>query len=153
VTFTALQCKRGGVIHGKASVEKIFPLLCPKREEDWIPGWECETIWSRSGYNEEGCVFRTTKPYYTELYWTTIQYDITDRIVDFLITAPHKFVFRFQITLHPIDNALTRIEFKQVFTSVSEEGNSLIKTYENEDYQDRLNNLEMFMNRYLESQK
>ena len=41
-----------GIVNCKAKVEEFFPLLCPKREEEWIPGWECETVWSHSGCNE-----------------------------------------------------------------------------------------------------
>jgi hypothetical protein len=55
--FLATKFTRNGVIHCKAAVEEVFPLLCPKREEEWIPDWECETIWSNSGYNEEGAIF------------------------------------------------------------------------------------------------
>ena len=80
VTLAPSQFAREGVIDIRASLEDVFPLLCPKREEQWIPGWECETIWSHSGYNEEGAIFRTTKPYGTELYWTTLQCDIANKV-------------------------------------------------------------------------
>ncbi|MGI9537489.1 MAG: hypothetical protein ACR2PB_10480, partial [Desulfocapsaceae bacterium] len=39
--------------------EKVFPLLCPVREYEWIPQWQCEMIYSRSGVAELGCVFST----------------------------------------------------------------------------------------------
>jgi len=58
----------------RGNLEKVFPPLCPKNEEEWIPGCECETIRSASGYNEEGAVFPTTKPHGTELYWNTLEY-------------------------------------------------------------------------------
>lgn len=83
--FQASQFSRTGVVHSDASIDEIFPLLCPKREEEWIPGWECETLWSKSGYNEAGAIFRTAKPYGTELFWNTLQYDKDRGIVDFLI--------------------------------------------------------------------
>ncbi len=148
--FQAKQFMRSGVIHVRAKVEEIFPLLCPKREEEWIPGWECETIWSKSGYNEEGAVFRTTKPYGTELYWMTLQYDIAGKTVDFLITAPRLYMFRFTIRLHEDRSGLLNISFTQVFTSNSEEGNVLLNRYQGEDYDARLKSLEGFMNSYLE---
>jgi hypothetical protein len=44
-----------------ATVEEFFPLLCPAREADWIPGWECELIYTDSGYAEDMCVFKTDK--------------------------------------------------------------------------------------------
>jgi hypothetical protein len=131
-------------------VDDVFPLLCPKREEEWIPGWECETIRSHSGYNEEGAIFRTTKPYGTELYWNTLQYDIVSKVVDFLITAPHRYMFRFRINVSVGNDGLLMLSFSQTFTSVSEEGNELLNQYKAEDFADRLRNLGEFMNRYLQ---
>ncbi len=149
MSFKATQFVRKGTVQAKALIERVFPLLCPKREEEWIPGWECETIWSASGYNEEGAIFRTTKPYGTELYWTTLRYDLQNRIVDFLITAPRLFMFRFTITVEPAGGGVLPIVFTQVFTSLSEEGNALLERYEAEDFGARLRNLEEFMNRYV----
>ena len=151
--FTAKQFTRDGVIQCKAAVEEVFPLLCPKREEEWIPGWECETIWSNSGYNEEGAIFRTMKPYGTELYWTTLQYDIRNKIVDFLITAPRLYMFRFKIHVYEISNGLLSMTFTQVFTSISEEGNALLERYEREDFKERLRALAEFMNRHLDDKR
>jgi len=153
VKFKAMQFARGGVIHCKAKVEEIFPLICPKREEEWIPGWECETIWSNSGYNEEGAIFRTMKPYGTELYWTTLKYDMGNRMVDFLITAPRLYMFRFKIDLDVIDDHPTKICFSQVFTSISEEGNAFLNRYRNENFQARLKDLEKYMNCHLEEKR
>ena len=44
------------------SCEAIFKLLCPVREDDWIPGWRerRRLVYSESGYAELGCVFATT---------------------------------------------------------------------------------------------
>ncbi|HYK92235.1 MAG TPA: hypothetical protein VE398_25965 [Acidobacteriota bacterium] len=42
-----------------ASPEKVFPLLCPVREADWLPGWQYQLIYSDSGFAELGCVFTT----------------------------------------------------------------------------------------------
>jgi hypothetical protein len=151
--FQARQFMRRGDIHSKAALEDVFPLLCPKREEEWIPGWECQTIWSRSGYNEEGAIFRTMKPYDTELYWTTLQYDINNKIVDFLITAPYLFMFHFKIDLCVESDGLLTITFTQVFTSITEEGSAFLKRYESEDFRGRLKNLEEFMNRHLEDRR
>jgi hypothetical protein len=153
VTFKAAQLRREGIIHVKASIEEVFPLLCPKREEEWIPGWECETIWSTSGTNEDGAIFRTTKPYGTELYWTTLQYDIKAGVVDFLITAPHLFMLRYPITVRRGGDGLLTITFSQSFTSVSEEGSVLLSRYQGEDFPSRLAALEGFMSHYLDGMR
>jgi hypothetical protein len=153
MVFEPMQLVRKGVLHCQAAVEDVFPLLCPKREEEWIPGWECETLWSKSGYNEEGAIFRTTKPYGTELYWTTLRYDIRSRIVDFLIAAPRLYMFRFTITLDANPDGLLAITFMQTFTSVSDEGNTFLKRYESEDFPARVRALETYLIRHLEKKR
>jgi hypothetical protein len=64
--------------------------------------------------------------------------------------TPRLFMFRFTIKLHAISNGLTAMEFKQVFTSISDEGNRFLKRYEDEDFKERSKNLEKFMNQHLE---
>ncbi len=146
----AMPFTRTGVIHCTAPIGDVFPLLCPKREEEWIPGWECETIWSTTGYNEPGAIFRTLKPYGTQLYWTTLQYDMALGRVDFLITAPGLFMFRFTIEVTAEgDGGVLALVFRQVFTPVSAQGATLIDRYRNDDYAGRLRELETFMTRHL----
>ena len=33
-----------------ASAGEVFPLLCPAREADWIPGWDSDIVHSGTGY-------------------------------------------------------------------------------------------------------
>ncbi len=42
-----------------APPERVFPLLCPTRETEWLEYWRCELIHSRSGFAEEGCIQNT----------------------------------------------------------------------------------------------
>jgi hypothetical protein len=46
----------------KSPCKEIFQLLCPVREDDWIPGWreQRRLVYSESGLAELGCVFITT---------------------------------------------------------------------------------------------
>ena len=39
--------------------EQVFPLLCPVRETDWIPGWTTDWVISNSGLAERGCILQT----------------------------------------------------------------------------------------------
>jgi hypothetical protein len=43
------------------TVNEVFPLLCPVREADWIVGWDCDLIYTESGYAEKDCIFKTNK--------------------------------------------------------------------------------------------
>ncbi len=93
------------------------------------------------------------KPYDTELYWTTLQYDIETKTVDFLVTAPRLYMFRFVISVHAISTGLLSMTFTQVFTSISEEGNTFLKLYAGQDFKERLKKLEEFMSRHLEEKR
>ena len=42
-----------------AAPEDVFPLLCPAREADWIPGWTATVLHSTTGYAEDRCIFET----------------------------------------------------------------------------------------------
>ena len=57
--FTARRIKSSFVLQFQAPPSKVFPLLCPVREYEWIESWECEMLHSDSGIAEKNCVFRT----------------------------------------------------------------------------------------------
>lgn len=42
--------------------KEIFLLLCPVREDEWIPGWKEQRrlVYTESGFAELGCVFMTS---------------------------------------------------------------------------------------------
>ena len=54
--------KRDTIAYGRrfnTTPERLFPLLCPTTEYDWLPGWRCELLHSDSGYAEYNALFRT----------------------------------------------------------------------------------------------
>jgi hypothetical protein len=62
-------------------------------------------------------------------------------------------VFRFKIDLHVNAAGPLAITFTQVFTSISEQGNTFLNRYRSEDYAGRLKSLEEFMIRHLEDKR
>ena len=40
----------------EAPVNEVFPLVCPVREYDWIPGWKCNLLYCPNGRNEKDVV-------------------------------------------------------------------------------------------------
>jgi len=67
------------VMNLSASPDRVFPLLCPVREYDWIEDWKCRLVWSKSGVAELDCVFETNLGGESEL-WTTVVYEPPQRI-------------------------------------------------------------------------
>ncbi|HOT15720.1 MAG TPA: hypothetical protein PK252_13255 [Bacteroidales bacterium] len=142
---------RKGSFQVNYSKEEVFPLLCPKIEEKWIPGWKCQVIKSQSGYNEKGAIFKTETAFNTELIWCTNEYDIETGNIDFILFAKDKYVFRFNIKV--VQNApnSSELTFTHSFSSLSNEGSALIEAYKNEDFQGRLNTLGMLIETYLKT--
>jgi hypothetical protein len=73
--FTANRVVKEYVHEVHARPEKVFPLLCPVREYEWIEGWNCDMLYSESGVAEDNCVFRTHLPDRGEATWVVSKYD------------------------------------------------------------------------------
>lgn len=50
---------RSFVQHIHAPLEAVFPVLCPEREKEWLPGWDAQMLFSKSGIAELGAIFET----------------------------------------------------------------------------------------------
>lgn len=107
-----------------ASVERIWPQLCPVREYDWIEMWDCAVLHSDSGYNELGCVFTTDFPAeYGEEVWLTSRFDVNERL-EFVRTNSTR-IIHFCIELAP--NATgTRLTWTQHVTALNQRGNQYV---------------------------
>ncbi len=84
-----------------AAPDRIFPLLCPVREYDWIPTWRAEILHTVSGVAEENCVFRTTVHGGAAMTWVVNRYEPPTRI-EFTCFVPDHYVFRLKIVLRPV---------------------------------------------------
>jgi len=132
---------------------KIFPMLCAVREIEWIPQWEYEMIYSISGVNERGCIFKTQKPYGTETVWVTTKWDTDNYEVRFVQFAKDSLVVNLKIALDDNGDGTTTANWEQVFTSLSEKGNEFIESYTIEKFQKVMGGLQKAMNHYLETGK
>ncbi len=112
-------------MHLEFTAEDIWPLLCPVREYDWVDGWECELVFSESGYNELGCVFKTDFPSEGgEDTWLTSRFDLLERIEFVRMNAIR--AIHYIITLTP-DRQGTLLTWTQHVSALSEDGKQYVK--------------------------
>ena len=78
---------------------EVFPLLCPVRETDWVPGWQYRMIYSVSGVAEAGCVFATPNENGSETIWIVTEYDPAALRVAFVWVNPGLVAARIKISL------------------------------------------------------
>jgi hypothetical protein len=131
----------------------VFPLLCPVREYDWIPDWDCEIVYTDSGVAELGCVFRT--PASTtridgagEEVWMVSRYTPAEAI-EFVKFAADLYVVKYDIALTADGQDATRSTWTQTVTGLSEQGNRMVRARSADNYAVVMQALETRMNHFL----
>ncbi|HEY0120069.1 MAG TPA: SRPBCC family protein [Cellulomonas sp.] len=99
-----------------AAPERVFPLLCPVLEYQWIPDWECTMVHSDSGVAELGCVFLRGEGE----TWITTRYEPPSRI-DYAIFLPGQAVGMLEFTLTPLASG-TRVDLMSTTTPIQPRG-------------------------------
>jgi hypothetical protein len=108
-----------------AAPERVFPLLCPVREYDWIDGWACRLVNSESGVVEEGCIFVTDAAPEGKTIWITVVHDPAEHRVEFLRVTPDSHVSRMSLAVKG-DGAESTLEIGYTFTALEARGDALL---------------------------
>lgn len=109
-----------------ASIDKVFPLLCPVRETEWLDGWSARIIYSQSGYIEKNCVFATPHTDGQETIWLVTQYDPQKYLIEFVRLTPGENIVRINIELIAADADATLTTIRYQYTGLSEAQNEFI---------------------------
>lgn len=147
VEFTAQRRIMIAAQHLLAPPDKVFPLLCPKREYDWIEPWKCRMVRSESGFAELDCIFVTDFPNEDEDVWVVSLYRPDEEIQ--FVRFNGRRVIRYSITLTDNGDGTTEAEWKQIITGLNEEGNRLLEGLTDEAYRKEITVLERLLNHYL----
>ena len=134
-----------------AAPDKIFPLLCPVREKDWIKGWEYTMIYSRSGLAEKGCVFTTPHHGKSETVWYITEYDPENYQIGFVRVTPNEEVVRINIQLTDNGNGTTSADITYQYTGLSEEKNRWIDQEFEDSFRQTMIGWEKAINYYVET--
>jgi hypothetical protein len=107
---------RSFVQHIHASPEQVFPLLCPEREKEWLPGWDATMIHSACGVAERGAVF--VSPHVAgRTVWLITEHDSPRRIA-FARWQPDGLVVHIEITLGRHDDGSTAACIAYTYTAI-----------------------------------
>jgi hypothetical protein len=116
-----------GTVQGTS--EEVFPLLCPSREADWIPGWEAELIHTETGFAELGCVFTTdeTGPFGPGV-WVFVGFE-KDRFVELVRFMPN-ILIQIRVAVEP-DHAAggsggSTVRWDYALTGLTPEGSAML---------------------------
>lgn len=129
--------------------EKVFPLLCPVREAEWLDGWNYHMIYSRSGLVEKGAVFSTSHPGEADTIWMVTNYDPENYRVDFARFTPPSKTCLLKISVRSKDGQRSAVDISYTYTAISPEGNKFIDHFTEADFLQAVIFWEKSMNHYL----
>lgn len=108
----------------EAAPEEVFPLLCPMREKEWLPGWDCRMIFSRSGVAERGAVFETAHSS-GRTVWITTEY-VPARQIGFARWQPDGLLVQIEIALGRHHEGDTAVCITYTYTAVDDHGRAAL---------------------------
>lgn len=113
----------------EAPPERVFPLLCPVREAEWLEGWSdaVEMLHSHSGVAEDGCVFRTRVAGGPETVWMITRHDSAERVVEFFRVTTGLAATRLRINVEGDGNGSSAVFITYTFTPLSPAGRAFVE--------------------------
>ena len=130
-----------------ASPERVFPLLCPVREADWLEDWDPIAVWSVSGVAERDCVF-VTRATPQAAIWFITRHEPDEGLVEMLKITPEVTVCRLVIQLAPSgDGCTATITYSH--TSLGPSGDDFVARFTEEFYEHFMVEWETRLNHYL----
>jgi len=133
--------------HLVAEPARVFPLLCPVRETEWIEGWDPRLVISDSGVAEEDCVFVTASEQ-DQAVWYITRHEPVNGFVEMLRITPGVTACRLSIQL-----TATRMGSDAVVTyahtSLGPRGDLFIEDFTEEYYGEFMRDWESRINHFL----
>jgi hypothetical protein len=102
------------IIHARP--ERIFPLLCPIKENEWIDGWRAEVLHSKSGFAEDNALFRTRLRFGET--WITTRYEPQVFRVEYTIFAGGHAIVRLDLALDDLGDGTSRLRARRTYSGL-----------------------------------
>jgi hypothetical protein len=134
-----------------ATPEKVFPLLCPVREAEWLNGWQYSMIYSKSGLVEEGAVFSTPDEGEENTVWIVTKHDSKTYHVEFVRFTHNSRTCLLKIAVKPKDNNSSYVDISYTYTSITSVGNDFIDNFTKAAFLEAVTFWEKSMNYFLET--
>lgn len=109
-----------------AAPDRVFPLLCPVREAEWLDGWRHRMIHSESGLVEDGAVFTTPGAGETDTVWIVTRLDPVNHLVEFARFTHQSRVCLLRIAVRPNAQDRSFVDIAYTCTTLSPSGDAFL---------------------------
>ena len=130
-----------------ASPDVVFPLLCPVREADWIPGWDPLLVLSSSGVAEPDCVFVTAASP-ADAIWYVTRHEPAAGYVEMVKVSPGVTACRLTIRLRRTSEGC-EADVSYMHTSLGPQGDDFVRGFTEASYVRAMQQWEARLNHYL----
>lgn len=151
--FAAKRITRSYIQTIHADPSRVFDLICPVREAEWLDGWDYTLMYSESGVAEEGCVFTSRQEGEKDTIWMITRRDIRNRVIDFVRATPESRIALLTIAVKEKAPNASSVRITYVITALSEDGNRFLEAFTEKKFNEAMQFWEKSMNYYLESGK
>lgn len=128
---------------------KVFLLLCPVREAEWIPGWKYRLVSSQSGVAELGCVFTTPNEHGSETTWIVTHHNPDAYQIAFAWVWPEIIATRLEIRLVAKEENTTRSDIRYIYTALTAAGELELAKYDVAWFEKKMKSWEAAINYFL----
>lgn len=126
---------------------RVFPLLCPVREADWIDGWQPVLVLSKTGVAEPDCVFVTdAEP--QDAIWYVTRHEPARGFVEMIKITPQVTACKLTVHVRAAGNG-SEADVTYSHTSLGPLGDTFIATFTAEYYVQFMREWEGRINHYL----
>lgn len=126
----------------------VFPLLCPVREYEWIPHWDCELLHCPSGAAERDCVFATSYPDFGAETWICTRHE-PPRCVEYVRFSEAGLLTRLTLTLAPCPEDETFLLWEIASMAARPAAVPVLAALAGTGYEAQLDTLEDLLTRHL----
>ena len=115
-----------------APVSRVFPLMCPVRESDWIEDWDPLLVVTDSGLVESDCVFITEAEPHNSIWYVT-RHEPENYLVEMIKITPGATAVRLNIQFRELKyNCEADVTYTH--TSLGAEGDRVVAEFTEEYY-------------------
>ena len=133
--------------HLVAPPSRVFPLLCPVREVDWLEGWDPPEVFAESGVAEPDCVF-LTEGGPARTIWYVTRHEPGNGFIEMIKITPAVTACRLTIQLRPVAGG-SEASISYSHTSLGPAGDAFVASFTEEHYRQFMRDWEERMNHYL----
>ena len=130
-----------------AEPSKVFPLLCPVREADWIDGWDPPAVFSESGVAEPDCVFLTDADPGHAIWYIT-RHEPDAGFLEMIKITPAVTACKLTIRLRPATGG-SEAAITYSHTSLGPAGDAFVASFTEDHYLQFMREWETRINHYL----